>query len=163
METKKKINLKKEIFEWILYLALAVLISLIIRTFLIERVTVYQHSMEPTLTEGDTSFMNKIGARLGLYKRGDIIVANVENEPLLIKRLIALGGDTVEIKGGRLYLNGELQNEPYIKELMLYSVEKFTVPEGYCYILGDNRNNSTDSHVFGAVPCECIVGIFIKL
>lgn len=150
----------KDILEWIGYIILAVAISILIRTFLFERVTVYQHSMEPTLHEGDSSFMNKIGARLGKAERGDIVVARVEGEPLLIKRLIALEGDRVSVYGGRLYINGELMDEPYIAELMEYEVGEFVIPEGYCYILGDNRNHSTDSHVFGAVPNESIIGIY---
>jgi signal peptidase I len=75
-----------------------------------------------------------------------------------IKRLIALPGDTIEIKEGTVYLNGQTIDEPYIKEYPTYTMEMKEIPEGEYFVLGDNRNHSNDSHSWGTVPRENIIG-----
>ena len=133
-------------------------------------------SMQPTLDggvrnvdyDGDILVLNTIATP----KRGDIIVFicdwydlknsddNSKKNSILVKRVIGVAGDTVEIKDGDLYVNGTLQEEDYIKEPMSgYSYPAVTVPEGHFYVMGDNRNNSTDSRVIGCVPEEKIKGV----
>lgn len=125
-------------------------------------------SMQPTLdggdinveTDGDVVMLNIVATP----KRGDIVVFKLDwtaqEEHYLVKRVIGVAGDTVEIKQGTLYLNGEPVVEDYIKEPMLdYSYPAVTVPEGHYYVLGDNRNNSSDSRVIGCVPADKITGV----
>ena len=92
----------------------------------------------------------------GLIKKGDIVIIKIDGEPLLIKRLIATEGDTVSVSDGKLFLNGEALTEPYLGEAIAYEMEEIVIPEGHCFILGDNRNFSHDSHIFGPVPVSAV-------
>ena len=96
----------------------------------------------------------------GLPDRGDIIVFRFPRDPSrdFIKRVVGLPGEQVEIRAGVVYINGKKLNEPYILENPTYSRESSLVPPGNYFVLGDNRNNSSDSHVWGSVPLENIVG-----
>ena len=121
-------------------------------------------SMEPTLKELDyVYFINS-----SEFKRGDIVTFTPSCEGInceakcgitedvkeLSKRIIAVGGDVVEIRAGVLYINGEVVNEPYVKEEWFDTLPEFTVPDDHVYIMGDNRNESSDSRCFGNVPIE---------
>lgn len=96
----------------------------------------------------------------GQPKRGDIVVFRFPRQPTrdFIKRIVALPGEQVEIKSGIVYVNGQRLAEPYILENSTYTKPAETVPLNHYYVLGDNRNNSSDSHVWGAVPIDNIVG-----
>ncbi len=136
--------------------------------------------MEPTLHSGQYLLINKIGyARLpeplaallqrdgaandylfGGPQRGDIIVFRAPTQPDkdFIKRVIGMPGDTVEIRGGQVYINDQPIEEPYIRDRAPYVVPRQVVPPNHYFVLGDNRPNSSDSHVWGLVPAENIVG-----
>lgn len=145
--------------SWVLWLGAAVLIAIVVRTYIIEPIDVIGNSMEPTLSNGDRVWTNKFSAITDSFERGDIVILKVEGEPRLIKRIVGLPGDRIEVREGVLLVNGIAAYEPYLKdEYIYYSVPEETLPEGYCYVLGDNRNNSTDSHKFGAVPLDSILG-----
>ena len=92
--------------------------------------------------------------------RGDVIVFNppFQSEFPFIKRVIAVPGDTVEIKDGKVYLNGTALDEPYIAQPPSYTMSEREIPEGEYFVLGDNRNNADDSHIWGTVPRENIIG-----
>jgi signal peptidase I len=118
-------------------------------------------SMEPTFDVNDRIVTLKEKA----YRRGDIVVlADPLQEGFLVKRIVAVGGDTVMAVGGVLVVNKEAQNEPYVKEPMEYSfTQPLRVPEGEVYLLGDNRNNSDDCHLWpgdfsDGVPTADIIG-----
>jgi signal peptidase I len=123
------------------------------------RIRVDGMSMEPTLHSGEFVIVNRLAYRLGEPQRGDIIVfqfpPNPEQE--YIKRIIGLPGDQVVIAKNRVEVNGELLKEPYIAARPRYETT-LTVPENSLYVLGDNRNNSSDSHNWGPVPFPNIVG-----
>ena len=123
------------------------------------RVRVYNVSMQPTLYEGNLLVVNKLAYKLGEPKRGDIIVFHYQGTLTedYIKRVIGLPGDTIDIGGGVVRVNGQAITEPYIAELPGYT-GTWKVPEGELFVLGDNRNRSSDSHDWGFVKQEWVVG-----
>lgn len=139
--------------EWIKDISIALIIGAIILFFIMPTV-VREHSMENTLFENDYLFVGRQHYRLlgKPYERGDIIVFKSElllpngKEKLLVKRVIAVPGDRVEIKDGLVILNGEALEEKYTKDGYTNgSMDEIVVPEGTVFVLGDNRQNSADS------------------
>jgi signal peptidase I len=103
--------------------------------------------------------IDKISYLLHSPERGDVIVfVPPNNERDYIKRVIGLPGDTVEIREGRVYVNGVALDEPYLKNLINSDMPARTVEEGHYFVMGDNRNNSSDSRSFGAITPQSIVG-----
>ena len=123
------------------------------------RVRVYNISMQPTLHEGNLLVVNKLAYKLGEPKHGDIIVFHYQGTVTedYIKRVIGLPGDTVDIGNGIVRVNGQAITEPYIADLPGYT-GTWKVPEGELFVLGDNRNHSSDSHDWGFVEQEWVVG-----
>ena len=123
------------------------------------RIRVDGSSMEPSLHNGEFVIVNKIGYRFSAPGRGDIIVFHFPRDPVqeYIKRIIGLPGDQIHIENGAVFVNGVKLDEPYIEAPPAYS-GNWTVPEGHLFVLGDNRNNSSDSHNWGMVPMEYVVG-----
>jgi signal peptidase I len=117
------------------------------------------HSMMPTLKEGEYIIINKLAYYLDEPQRGDVIVLRFPNdrERDFIKRVIGVPGDRIEVNGGEVRVNGALLNEPYISAPPIYE-DSWIVPEGKYFVLGDNRNNSSDSHNWSFLPREDIVG-----
>ncbi|MGB4589228.1 MAG: signal peptidase I [Clostridiaceae bacterium] len=131
--------------EWVAPVLTALLLAWLINTFVVFRIEVPTGSMIPTIMVDDKIFVLKVYNKDN-FKRGDILVFKSleENGLLLIKRLIGLPGDTVELKTGVLYINGELIEEPYVVNTSDYS-GKFVVPEDHLFFLGDNRATSKDA------------------
>jgi signal peptidase I len=123
------------------------------------RVRVDGFSMIPTLQNGEYILVNKLAYKTGQPNRGDIIVFRLPGDESqdLIKRVIGLPGDTVKVSDGVVTINGEKLEEPYIAQNPLYFGE-WTVPADNLFVLGDNRNDSRDSHQWGMLPFENIIG-----
>ncbi|PWH15955.1 MAG: signal peptidase I [Anaerolineae bacterium] len=123
------------------------------------RVRVDGSSMLPTLKNGEFVLVNRLAYRFDTPQRGDIVVFHYPPDPKqdLIKRVIGLAGDTVTIQGGIVYVNDTPLVEPYISQPPHYT-GTWIVPEGHLFVLGDNRNDSSDSHSWGMLPLENIVG-----
>ncbi len=121
------------------------------------RVRVENVSMEPTLVPGEFVMVNKLAYRLGKPYYGDIIVFHYDPTKDFIKRIIGLPGDLVEVKGGTVYVNHQEFIEPYIADRPDYT-GTWTVPADSLFVLGDNRNNSADSHVWGFVAMKEVIG-----
>jgi signal peptidase I len=145
--------------------AMAFVLSFGIRTFVAEARYIPSSSMEPTLQINDRLIIEKMTYRFSEPARGDVIVFNAtdalkaENfNEAFIKRIIGLPGDTVEVKEGNVIVNGKQLREIYIKEEPNYNYGPVTVPQGNYLVLGDNRNNSYDSHYWGFVPRDKIIG-----
>jgi signal peptidase I len=139
---------------------LTLLIYVLIRTFLIENYRVVGHSMVPTLADKQLLIVSKLDYRLREPRRGDIVVfldPRSENRKL-IKRIVGLPGETVEIRDGQVLIEGHTLDEPYVQNQAGYSEPLTQVPEGHFYVLGDNRANSSDSHNWGTLSEENIVG-----
>ncbi|HEY7158505.1 MAG TPA: signal peptidase I [Gemmataceae bacterium] len=117
-------------------------------------------SMEPTMHTNEYLLVNKVSYMVGQPQRGDIVVLRFPQDPRrdFIKRIIALPGEEVEVRGGSVYINGQALEEPYIKERPVYTYPKKRVPENDYFVLGDNRNNSHDSHVWDWLPREYLIG-----
>ena len=194
----EKINIR-EILEWVLCIVIAIVLALVVRTFIGTPTAVQQQSMHPTLIEGERLILNKISIKLGNHpKRGDVItfeapsssiisatdvdinnpVAVYDYEPQgvfnkfkyyileiekksYIKRVIAVPGEHIKIEDGKVYVNNEELEEPYLQsDVVTTNLQgQFTdlvVPEGHVFVMGDNRGQSTDSRRFGCVPYEKI-------
>jgi signal peptidase I len=121
---------------------------------------VYGSSMLPTIEEGEYIIVSKTAYFLGEPRRGDIIVFGSPQDPKtdLIKRIIALPGDTVEIRDDKVSVNGTALTEPYIFDSPHYLMMPEEIPADHYFVLGDNRNNSSDSHRGWTVPRDNIVG-----
>lgn len=139
---------------------IALVLAILIRTFVVETFIVDGPSMEPTLWNGEKLLVSKLAYRLGQPKRGDIIVFRYPLDPSkdYVKRVVAVGGDTVELRLGRLYVNGQLKSEPYVLYPGLYDMKPVTVPKDCVFVLGDHRTNSEDSRSFGPVKISYIKG-----
>lgn len=144
-------------------LLLAAIIFLIVNT-LTGRYEVQSISMEPTLYEGQYLIVSKVSYWFHLPERGDIVVLDPPLERSgpngdipYIKRVVGLPGEHVEIRDGRVWINGVLLNEPYITVPPNYQKAQI-LEENQYMVLGDNRNNSSDSHIWGPVPRENIIG-----
>lgn len=151
-------NLKRFILDLLETLILAVVLFLVINA-VSARVRVDGFSMRPTLEDGEFILVNRLAYKFGEPKRGEIIVfrSPVVPDEDLIKRVIGLPGDEVEIHDGQVYINGSLLDEPYIAASPVYS-GRWQVVAGYLFVLGDNRNDSSDSHSWGLVPLPNVIG-----
>jgi signal peptidase I len=155
--------------EWIRDIIIAVAVAVLVMQF-IKPTIVKEHSMEPTLYENNYIFLSKQQYTFADIKHGQIVVfrSNIETEngvdKLLIKRVIALPGDTLSILDGSVFLNGKMIKEPYTKEPYTSGyVEEFTVPDGRVFVMGDNRQQSLDSRndSVGLVSTDKIVGMAV--
>ena len=123
------------------------------------RIRVDGDSMLPTMVSGEYVVINRLSYRFGSPQPGDIIVFHFPRDPKeeYIKRVIGLPGDIVEVMNGAVYVNGQPLVENYLSVKMNYN-GKWEVPAGQLFVLGDNRNNSSDSHDWGTVPMDYVVG-----
>ena len=152
-------GLKRLLWDTLQTLLLSVVLYVVINAAT-ARITVRSVSMQPTLFEKDFVLVNKLVYRFDAPQRGDVIVFDPplpnETEPY-IKRIIGLPGDTVEIRNRQVLVNGEALTEEYIMAEPNYT-GSWVVPEGQLFVLGDNRNNSSDSHAWGMVPLTSVIG-----
>ncbi|MDP7285919.1 MAG: signal peptidase I [Dehalococcoidales bacterium] len=147
--------LREIIVTVILAAVILVLLQAVFQTFI-----VVGSSMEPSFSWRQRLLVNKAVYHFHEPERGDVIVLqSVDNQNVdYIKRIIALPGDTVEVKDETVYVNGLHLDEPYIKELPHYTLGQTNIPDDNYFVLGDNRNNSNDSHKGWLVPRDNIVG-----
>jgi signal peptidase I len=130
----------------------------------VARVRVQKISMEPTLLSEEILLVNKLAYRFGDIQHGEIITFHYPLDPELdyVKRVIGLQGDRVDVKNGQVYVNSRQLYEPYISAPPEYE-GIWDVPEENLFVLGDNRNPSADSHVWGYVPVENVIGKVIAV
>lgn len=148
---------RERVREWVKSIGLALLLAIGIRTAVVEAFVIPSGSMEPTLQIGDRILGNKFWFWFATPHRRDIVIfsppASAEMAAgALIKRVVAVEGDVVEIRDGQVFVNGKDVSEPYVKERPQYILPPTRVPRGMLFVLGDNRNASYDSHVWGFVP-----------
>ncbi len=137
----------------------ALLLAVLIQAFLAQATRVEGFSMEPTLYDHQRLIIEKVSYHLHPPQRGDIVVVRApQYQQLLVKRVVGLPGETLSIRDGQVYINGTPLEEPYIQGEPWGNYPPTHIPEGYVFLLGDNRNNSSDSRVFGPVPITNILG-----
>ncbi len=138
----------------------AILIALLINLFLAQATRVYGQSMEPNLHSDQRLVVEKLSYNFHVPQRGDIVVLKVPKagSGLLIKRVIGLPGEKVEIKGGKVHINDQPVEEPYLSNQSQRDMTAIVVPLEYVFVLGDNRGFSNDSRSFGPVPLDNVVG-----
>lgn len=150
--------LARELVETVV---LSLIIFLLIRQ-VVQNYRIESHSMEPNFHEGEFILVNKLAYRLGSPQRGDVIVFRNPNNPRedYIKRVIALPGDTLEIRDQQIIINGEVQDEPYPQNVIqpnTYFGPEVIQPD-HLFVMGDNRPNSRDSRVFGQLAQDLVIG-----
>jgi signal peptidase I len=185
---RRRHNSRRNAIEWVIVVAGALLVAIIIKTFLFQAFYIPSPSMEPTLKVGDRVLVNKLSYNLHDVHRTDIVVferpstdvrtvegcdgnpvtitppKSVEAVHDLIKRVVAVGGETVESRAGHLFINGQPLAEPYLGPNVVtppfdtFSSPCIRVPKGDVFVLGDNRTNSSASNRFGPIPESLIVG-----
>jgi len=141
--------IKKWLKDWIPSLIIAIILSFVLQTYVAQAVTIPSETMVPTLNINDKLIINKMINPNDL-EYGDIVVffSPIKEEERFIKRLIGVGGDTIELREGFLYRNGEKIEEPYLDKAIDYEFGPVLVPENNYFFLGDNRNRSYDSHLW---------------
>ena len=148
--------------EVVVIVAAAFVLALLVQQFIVKPFAIPSPSMENTLLEGDRVLVNRLVYHFHPPRRGDVIVFHPPGRPgsdPFIKRVVAVGGDTISVHEGMLFLNGVAQDEPYVKEYPIAGdYPEITIPGGFVWAMGDNRNNSGDSRVFGPVPLKSIMG-----
>ncbi|HHV57772.1 MAG TPA: signal peptidase I [Firmicutes bacterium] len=152
----------KVLWEYIQSILLAFALALFIITFVVQSFIVTGPSMEPTLHSGERLLINKFIYRFTQPKPGDIVVFHPAVRPRddYIKRVIAVAGQTVEIRDGRVWVDGKPLAEPYLSEATYGQFGPVRIPQGRLFVLGDNRNNSQDSRYpeVGLVPLKSVIG-----
>lgn len=161
---KGNLSPKKKFLELLEILVFAFLLSWCLRSTVVEASTIPTPSMSPTIQVNDRVLVDKMYYKFSGINRGDIIVfnppKNLDNptgDPW-IKRVIGLSGDTIEIKDSKVFVNGEALTEPYEMAKPNYNYGPTKVPVDSYFVLGDNRNHSLDSHIWGVLPAKNIIG-----
>ncbi len=159
---------KKEMREWVESLVIALVLAIIIRAFVVQAFKIPTGSMRPALLEGDRILVNKFIYKFKEPQRGDIIVFRYPQDKKkdFIKRLIAKGGERLEIRNGDIYIDGRIVEEPFIvRQIRYYNKSPYgaagteiKVPGDSFYVLGDNSASSRDSRYWGFVPRKNIIG-----
>lgn len=161
-DEQKRAERKKELIEWVKTIALAVAVAMLIRTFLFQVVVIHQTSMYPTFVEGQRAGVVKCAFWFDEPSRGDVVIINIAPHKRYIKRVIAAGGETIEVRDNVVYLNGEELEESYLVEGIEYPFDypETTIPEGCYFVMGDNRRDSIDSRYesIGMIEENRIIG-----
>jgi signal peptidase I len=164
---EKSESLWQQIWENFKAIAIAVLVAFLIRLFIAEPRYIPSDSMFPTLEVGDRIVVEKVSYYFRSPEPREIIVFNppellqnfgYDEDQAFIKRVIADSEDTVAVRRGDVYINGVEIKEPYIEEAPNYQISPVEVPKNKLFVLGDNRNNSNDSHVWGFLPENKVIG-----
>ncbi|WP_175482525.1 signal peptidase I [Thermoflavimicrobium dichotomicum] len=151
-------RIRLEYFEWIWYTGIALLLALVVRTFLFQPVPLSGPSMLPTFHQGNWVVINKWIYALYQPKRGEIVIFYGPHQRIYIKRVIAVGGDIIEAHGGKIYINRKQVQERYLSHTYTTNFPPQKVPVGKLFVMGDNRLNSLDSRDFGPISIKQLVG-----
>jgi signal peptidase I len=183
----KKQSGRGSLVELVMIVAVALGLALGIQAFIVKPFRIPSESMVPTLEIGQRVLVDRVSNRFSDPSRGDIVVfkppqgadtdscgvdhserqacprpTGERSDTNFIKRVVAVGGDRLKVIGGRVYIDGERQDEPYIRPDDQCSIcnlpEEITIPEGYFFMMGDNRGESADSREWGPIPENWMIG-----
>lgn len=166
-KTEQSSNFKKQLWENLQIILIALVLAFALRAFVAEPRYIPSDSMLPTLEQGDRLVVEKVSYYFHPPAKGDIVVFSppdqlqmqgYEKEQAFIKRVIGTSGDIVAVNSGILYVNNQPLKEDYILEPPNYLLQPVKVPPGYLLVMGDNRNNSNDSHIWGFLPEKNVIG-----
>ena len=167
---RRQRNGTRQLVEWVVLVATALVIALVIKAFLFQAFYIPSASMYPTLKDNDRVLVNKVSYKVHSVHRGDIVVFSrpkdeASNIKDLVKRVIGLPNETVEGRNGHIYIDGKLLNEPYLpRGITTSTFAARTIPANSIWVMGDNRPVSSDSRVFGPIPISSVVGrVFIRI
>jgi signal peptidase I len=162
-EQQKETSFLRWLAETAFLVVIAWGLAFVIRTFVIQPFYIPSGSMEPTLMPGDQVLVNKFVYRFDQPKDGDIVVLHAPaaaglGSIDLIKRVVGVGGQTVQLRDGHLIVDGRQVSEPYVKSVSSAPFGPVTVAKGTVFLMGDNRPNSRDSRFIGAIPLSSVMG-----
>ena len=166
---ENKPSVKNEVWEWTKALVIAASLVFLIRWLIFSPFVVEGPSMQPNFHTGERLIVNKLIYKIRKPERGEVIVFHATSDKDYIKRVIALPGETIRVEGDNVYVNGELLDEPYLREAIEQAKQRgstwngrdyaeHTVPEGTIFAMGDNRSNSLDSRDIGFIEYKQVVG-----
>lgn len=163
IENKSKAKKENAVLEWAKSILIAVLLALLIKNFVVEPTKIQGNSMFGTLHNEDKVLVNKIIMKIKPLSRGDIIVMEYDSTHDYIKRIVGLPGEYIQLVDGKVYINGEIYEEPYISGDFTEAINGFEwkLGKNEYFVLGDNRTpgGSTDSRVFGPINLDKIKGV----
>ena len=160
-QAPEKNSMKKEIWEWVKSIAIALIAVALIRMFLFTMIRVDGHSMDETLQDNERIAVTILDMKLGAPQRQDIVICTYPGEDhLCVKRVIGLPGETIELRDGKTYINEVPIEEPYIEHLSMQPFGPYEISEDHYFVMGDNRADSKDSRYpgVGALQKEAISG-----
>jgi signal peptidase I len=168
---RRRSNGARQAIEWAVLVVGALVIALLIKTFLFQAFYIPSASMDPTLKVHDRVLVNKLSYHLHSVHRGDIIVFKAPPQERtaqikdLVKRVVGLPGETIQSRDGQIYINDRLLKEPYLpKGTRSDDLPRMVIPAGHYFMMGDNRGASSDSRVFGPITRSAIIGrAFVKM
>jgi len=159
---RRAVSYYRQFGNWIQDLGVAIALALVIILFVYQPVKVEGTSMAPLLSDQERIFINKFVYRFEPVARGEVVVFwyPLDRTKSFIKRVVGLPGETVEIQHGVLFVNGKRFSEPYVPESYFdgSSYGPVRIPAGEYFVMGDHRDSSNDSRMFGSVPRDCIYG-----
>lgn len=158
---------KQNLLENLQTAVIALVVAFLVRAFVAEPRYIPSDSMLPTLEVGDRIAVEKVSYRFHPPRTGDVVVfrppqqlqrIGYGNDQAFIKRVIGVPGQTIAVQAGRVFVDGQPLTESYIAEPPAYQFDPITVPEDRLFVMGDNRNNSNDSHIWGFLPSKNVIG-----
>ncbi|NLW17531.1 MAG: signal peptidase I [Firmicutes bacterium] len=153
--------IRREVGEWIKAIIIALLLAWVLRALLVQPYRVEGNSMETSLFDEERLFINRLVYHLHPPRRGDVVIIDLPSENItIIKRVIGLPGETIEIKDGTVFIDGQPLEEPYLTQATLDRYGPVEIPAEHYFVMGDNRSNSRDSRSLsiGFVPRSQIRG-----
>jgi signal peptidase I len=171
----KRRSSQRSLIEWLIVIVVAVLVSLLIRTYVFQTFFIPSGSMEPTLHIGDRIIVNKLGVEFGTIHVGDILVFKApkavatdcgDSVADLVKRVIGVPGDYLVSKGNTIYVNGEPLKQPWthVAQIGVKPITLTHVTKNHYFMMGDNEPNSCDSRYWGLIPRSAVIGkAFVRI